>query len=163
MTENEPSIPGLYVHTPFCGSKCPYCDFYSVSDDSLIPGYLAALDTEARLYREQFPAFDSLYLGGGTPSWLSNAHLAQLMKNLRRHFAFAPNSEITIEANPDDITPNKLAVFRDLGVNRLSLGVQSFDDEELRFLGRRHSARQTLRGLALIRAAGFANRGLDLI
>jgi putative oxygen-independent coproporphyrinogen III oxidase len=163
MTANQLTIAGLYVHTPFCGSKCPYCDFYSISDDSLISGYLAALDTEARLYRDQFPAFDSLYLGGGTPSWLSKAHLAKLMKNLRRHFAFAPNSEITIEANPDDITADKLAVFRDLGVNRLSLGVQSFDEAELRFLGRRHPAAQTRRALALIRAAGFANLGLDLI
>jgi len=163
MTANQTTIAGLYVHTPFCGSKCPYCDFYSISDDSLISGYLAALDTEARLYRDQFPAFDSLYLGGGTPSWLSNAHLAALMKNLRRHFAFAPESEITIEANPDDITADKLALFRDLGVNRLSLGVQSFDEAELRFLGRRHTAAQTRRALALIRATGFANLGLDLI
>jgi putative oxygen-independent coproporphyrinogen III oxidase len=163
MTENEPTITGLYVHIPFCRSKCPYCDFYSVSDDSLIPGYLAALDTEARLYREQFPAFDTLYLGGGTPSWLGDAHLAQLMKNLRRHFAFAPNSEITIEANPDDITADKLALFRDLGINRLSLGVQSFDEAELRLLGRRHTAARTRRALGFIRAAGFANLGLDLI
>jgi putative oxygen-independent coproporphyrinogen III oxidase len=163
MTENQPTIPGLYVHIPFCRTKCPYCDFYSVNDDSLIPAYLAALDTEARLYRDQFPAFDSLYLGGGTPSWFGEAHLAQLMKDLRRCFQFAPDSEITLEANPDDITADKLALFRDLGVNRLSLGVQSFDEAELRFLGRRHRAAQTLQALALIRAAGLANLGLDLI
>jgi putative oxygen-independent coproporphyrinogen III oxidase len=163
MTANQTTSAGLYVHTPFCRSKCPYCDFYSINDDSLIPGYLAALDTEARLYRDQFPAFDSLYLGGGTPSWLSDAHLAELMTNLRRYFALAPDSEVTLEANPDDITAHKLAVFRDLGVNRLSLGVQSFNEAELRFLGRRHTARQTLRVLDLIRAAGFTNLGLDLI
>jgi putative oxygen-independent coproporphyrinogen III oxidase len=163
MTANQITSAGLYVHTPFCRSKCPYCDFYSIKDDSLIPGYLAGLDTEARLYRDRFPACDTLYLGGGTPSWLGDAHLAELMKNLRRYFALAPDSEITLEANPDDITAHKLAVFRDLGVNRLSLGVQSFNEAELRFLGRRHPARQTLRVLDLIRAAGFTNLGLDLI
>ena len=157
------NYPGLYVHVPFCQTKCPYCDFYSVTDESLISAYLTALDTEARLYREQFPAFDTLFLGGGTPSWLGSAHLAGLMKNLRRHFAFAPDSEITLEANPDDITSEKLRLFRDLGINRLSLGVQSFDEAELRFLGRRHTARQTLAAIDLIRAAGFTNLGLDLM
>ena len=85
------------------------------------------------------------------------------MDSLRRHFAFAPDSEITLEANPDDITADKLALFRDLGINRLSLGVQSFDEAELRFLGRRHTARQTEAALSLIRAAGFTNLGLDLM
>jgi len=125
--------------------------------------FLSALDTEARLYRDQFPAFDSLFLGGGTPSWLGEAYLAELMKNLRRHFVFAPESEITIEANPDDITPDKLAFCRDMGINRLSLGVQSFDEAELCFLERRHTARQTEQALSLSRAAGFTNLGLDLM
>jgi putative oxygen-independent coproporphyrinogen III oxidase len=157
------SEPGLYIHIPFCQCKCSYCDFYSVTNSSLIPDFLTALDQEARLYREQFPAFNSLYLGGGTPSWLSGEDLVELMKILRRHFAFAPDTEITLEANPDDLTANKLSVYRDLGVNRLSLGAQSFDEDELRFLGRRHSAAQTLTAINLIRAAGFNNLGLDLI
>ncbi|MGB8991947.1 MAG: radical SAM family heme chaperone HemW [Desulfobaccales bacterium] len=156
-------LPGLYIHIPFCKTKCPYCDFYSITDGSLISAFLAALDQEAPLYREQFPAFDSLYLGGGTPSWLGEAHLAELMKNLRRRFDFAPDTEFTLEANPDDLTAEKLRLFWDLGVNRLSLGAQSFDEAELRFLGRRHTARQTVAALELIRAAGFANLGLDLI
>ena len=156
-------LPGLYIHIPFCKTKCPYCDFYSVTDDTLISAYLATLDAEARLYRDQFPAFDSLFLGGGTPSLLDGAQLAELMKNLRRHFNFPPDSEITIEANPDDLTADKLTLFRDLGINRLSLGVQSFDEAELRFLQRRHTARQTGRALSLIRAAGFTNLGLDLM
>jgi len=157
------NYPGLYIHIPFCQSKCPYCDFYSVTNLSQVPSFLTALDAEARLYRDQFPAFDSLFLGGGTPSWLGKAHLAELMKNLRRHFNFSPDSEITLEANPDDLTADKLALFRDLGVNRLSLGVQSFDAAELVFLKRRHTARQTEQALTLIRAAGFANLGLDLM
>jgi oxygen-independent coproporphyrinogen-3 oxidase len=155
--------PGLYVHVPFCQSKCPYCDFYSIADASLVASYLTALDSEARLCREQFPAFDSLFLGGGTPSWLGEAHLAGLMNSLRRHLAFASDSEITIEANPDDITAEKLRLFRDLGINRLSLGCQSFDEAELRFLGRRHTAGQTKAAIDLIRAAGFLNIGMDLI
>jgi putative oxygen-independent coproporphyrinogen III oxidase len=154
---------GLYVHIPFCKTKCPYCDFYSVADASLVESYLVALDAEAQLYRAQFPAFDTLFLGGGTPSWLSDAHLADLMNKLRRHFAFAPDSEITLEANPDDITAEKLRRFRDLGINRLSLGCQSFDEAELRFLGRRHTASQTKTAIDLIRAAGFLNIGMDLI
>ena len=156
-------LPGLYIHIPFCKSKCPYCDFYSVTATDHIEAFLSALDTEARLYREQFPLFDSLFLGGGTPSWLGEAQLAELMRNLRRHFTFAADSEITIEANPDDITPEKLRLFRELGINRLSLGVQSFDEAELRFLGRRHTARQTAAAIGLIRAAGFTNLGLDLM
>jgi putative oxygen-independent coproporphyrinogen III oxidase len=163
MSLDHLTLSGLYVHLPFCKTKCPYCDFYSVTDATLISAYLAALDTEARLYRDRFPAFDSLFLGGGTPSWLGEAQIAGLMQNLRRHFTFAPDSEITIEANPDDITAEKLTLWRDLGINRLSLGVQSFDEAELRFLGRRHTARQTAAAIDLIRAAGFANLGLDLI
>jgi putative oxygen-independent coproporphyrinogen III oxidase len=182
------SAPGLYVHIPFCRTKCPYCDFYSITAPYLIPAYLSALNQEAQIYHVKmpshggtgvspvqapaeacdyqtmaFPPFETLYLGGGTPSWLSEAHLAELMTILRRHFTFAPDTEITLEANPDDISAEKLRLWRDLGLNRLSLGVQSFDEAELRFLGRRHTARQTKAALDLIRAAGFANLGLDLI
>jgi putative oxygen-independent coproporphyrinogen III oxidase len=167
VTENRKlkteNLPGLYVHLPFCKSKCPYCDFYSITDASLVESYLAALDAEARLYRDRFPVFDSLFLGGGTPSWLDETQIAGLMQNLRRHFTFAPDSEITLEANPDDVTADKLAAWRNLGLNRLSLGVQSFDETELRFLGRRHTASQTEAAIDLIRAAGFTNLGLDLI
>jgi putative oxygen-independent coproporphyrinogen III oxidase len=163
MSMDHLTSSGLYIHIPFCKTKCPYCDFYSITSSELIPAYLAALDLEARLYRNQFPAFNSLFLGGGTPSWLTGTQLDQLTRNLRRTFAFAPDSEITLEANPDDITAEKLQVFRDLGINRLSLGVQSFDAEELRFLERRHTAKQTLAAIGDIRAAGFASLGLDLM
>jgi len=163
MTIGNLANPGLYIHIPFCQTKCPYCDFYSITSPDLIPAYIAALDAEARFYRDRFAAFDSLYLGGGTPSWLGEAHLAELMKNLRRHFSFSPHSEFPLEAKPDDVTREKLHLWRDLGVNRLSLGVQSFDDRELRFLGRRHTAARTETALKLIRTAGFTNLGLDLM
>jgi oxygen-independent coproporphyrinogen-3 oxidase len=154
---------GLYIHIPFCKTKCSYCDFYSINDYSLIFQYMAALDTEARLYRDQFPVFDTLYLGGGTPSLLTVAQLSVLWELLQENFVFAPETEITLEANPDDLTPEALKSYQELGINRLSLGVQSFDDRELAFLGRRHDASQALQALAWVREAGLANLGLDLI
>jgi oxygen-independent coproporphyrinogen-3 oxidase len=163
MSEPENNFPGLYLHVPFCRSKCPYCDFYSVTDQALIPAYLQAMEKEAGLYREAFGAFDTLYLGGGTPSLLDGTQLSALVASLRRHFTFSPDPEFTIEANPDDLTAEKLAVWQDLGVNRLSLGVQSLDEAELRFLGRRHTAGQARRALELARAAGFDHVGVDLI
>lgn len=156
-------LSGLYVHIPFCRTKCPYCDFYSIASPDLIPTYLKALEQEARLYRNQFSAFDTLYLGGGTPSLLTGAQIASLAKRVRRHFSFASETEFTLEANPDDISREKLRLWRDLGANRLSLGAQSFNEAELTFLKRRHTAAQTLAALSLIRAAGFENLGLDLI
>jgi len=156
-------LPGLYVHVPFCQTKCPYCDFYSIASPDLIPAYLKALEQEARLYRDRFSLFDTLYLGGGTPSLLASEHLTNLTKTLRRHFSFASETEFTLEANPDDISREKLRLWRDLGANRLSLGAQSFNEAELTFLKRRHTAAQTLAALSLIRAAGFENLGLDLI
>jgi putative oxygen-independent coproporphyrinogen III oxidase len=163
FAHDHAAAPGLYVHVPFCQSKCPYCDFYSITDASVVPVYLAALDLEASLYPDPFPVFDSLYLGGGTPSLLTGAQLSDLMEILHRHFTFAPDPEFTLEANPDDVTADKLRSWRDLGVNRLSLGVQSLNDRELHFLGRRHTARQAWRALELARAAGFDNLGVDLI
>jgi putative oxygen-independent coproporphyrinogen III oxidase len=155
--------PGLYVHVPFCQTKCPYCDFYSITSPDLTSAYLQALEIEASLYRDSFASFDTLYLGGGTPSLLDAEQLTALVSSLRRYFKFTPDSEFTLEANPDDIKAEKLRLWRGLGLNRLSLGVQSFDETELVFLQRRHTARQTRRALELIRAAGFENLGLDLM
>ncbi len=157
------TFPGLYVHIPFCLSKCAYCDFFSVTDLAWIADWLAALEKEASLYQDRFGSFDTLYLGGGTPSLLDAAQISALIAGLRRHFSFAADTEVTLEANPDDLTPEKLQLYQDLGVNRLSVGVQSFHDRELVFLGRRHTARQTLQALEAARAAGFVNLSLDLI
>lgn len=142
------NIPGLYVHVPFCQSKCPYCDFYSITAPDLISAYLQALENEAVLYKDSFASFDTLYLGGGTPSLLDAAQLSALVASLRRHFHFASDTEFTLEANPDDVTPEKLSLWHHLGVNRLSLGVQSFDETELAFLQRRHTAGQSGRPLS---------------
>ncbi|MBW1857645.1 MAG: radical SAM protein [Deltaproteobacteria bacterium] len=141
--------PGLYVHVPFCRTKCPYCDFYSVTSLSLVPAWLDALQREALIYRDRFESFDSLYLGGGTPTILGSSELARLMGVLFQNFSFSRDPEITIEANPDDITKEKTALFQDLGFNRISLGVQSLNEKELRFLQRRHSAKKAEADLRL--------------
>ncbi|MFZ5453024.1 MAG: radical SAM family heme chaperone HemW [Thermodesulfobacteriota bacterium] len=164
-TDNWPltTLPGLYVHVPFCLRKCAYCDFYSINDQSLILAWLTALEKESGLYKDRFGVFDTLYLGGGTPSLLNTRQFASLLHILRRPFSFAPDTEVSLEANPDDLTPEKLRVYKDLGVNRLSVGGQSFNDRELAFLGRRHNVRQTVAALEAARAAGFGNLSLDLI
>jgi putative oxygen-independent coproporphyrinogen III oxidase len=156
-------VPGLYIHVPFCRGKCPYCDFASGTNLAGIPDWLAALDREMGMYRDFAPRFDTLYLGGGTPSLLTPPQLAGLLKSLEEHFQFAPDTEITLEANPDDLTLQVLNDYRKLGINRLSLGVQSFYDRELDFLGRRHNAAQALQALSFCRTAGFDHLGIDLM
>lgn len=155
--------PGLYVHVPFCRSKCPYCDFYSHTDQSLIIPWLKALEREIGFYRNEFLSFNTLYLGGGSPSILSDEQLGRLLGMVFDRFHFESDSEITIEANPNDLNPAKLKRLRELGVNRISLGVQSFDDQELLFLRRRHTVKQAEQALRWIRESGFTNVGIDLI
>ncbi len=155
--------PGLYVHFPFCKTKCPYCDFYSIPSLTHIPQWLDGLQSEVLHYKGAFTAFDSLYLGGGTPSLLSEEELTTLMGWIFAHFTFSQDSEITIEVNPDDVTLQKLSLFKDLGINRISLGVQSFDDRELSHLGRRHTVGQTVQAIEWIRTSGFTNLGIDLM
>jgi len=155
--------PGLYVHVPFCKTKCPYCDFYSVTSLSSIQDWLEAIKREMLLYRDRFSRFDSLYLGGGTPSLLPDHDLAELHHHLLRCFSFSSDTEFTVEVNPDDIHSSKLVALRDLGVNRISMGVQSFDDQDLRFLKRRHTADQAVKAIDGLIGAAFAKVGLDLM
>jgi oxygen-independent coproporphyrinogen-3 oxidase len=161
MTDDK--TPGLYIHVPFCRSKCPYCDFYSHTDHSLIPAWQKAMEKEIGFYRNRFPAFDTLYLGGGSPSILSQDQLSLLLGLIFDRFYFEPGSEITLEANPNDLNPGKLKRLLQSGVNRISLGVQSFDNRELLLLRRGHKAEEALTALEGIREAGCANLGIDLI
>jgi oxygen-independent coproporphyrinogen-3 oxidase len=156
-------LPGLYIHIPFCVRKCAYCGFYSVTDRSLIPDYLAALRREMDIYRGWAASFDTLYIGGGTPSVLSAVDIEGLIADIRAAFTIASDAEITVEVNPGDITPGLLASLRLAGVNRINLGVQSFDDGSLALLGRRHTALQAIGAIHRARDAGFDNIGLDLI
>jgi len=163
MNKVETQSAGLYVHIPFCRMKCPYCDFYSIPSTSLTMEWLRALDMEAALYTDRFCSFDTLYLGGGTPSLLTEKELRLLMESLCGHFCIARDAEVSLEANPDDMTAGKLHTYKELGFNRISLGVQSMDDGDLRFLGRRHTASGAARAMDLIRNSGDFRLGIDLI
>lgn len=154
---------GLYIHIPFCVTRCAYCSFYSETSLSLASDWLDALQKEAHIYKDGFGPFSSLYLGGGTPTCLKASQLTSLMDCVLRCFRFSDNPETTMEANPDDITADKLRLLAALGINRISLGVQSFDDTELIYLGRRHTVAQAEQALESIRACGFTNVGIDLI
>ena len=160
---NTENLPGLYLHIPFCRSKCAYCGFYSRTDISRIPDFLKGLRAEMALYRKAFPRFDTVYLGGGTPSVLETPHLEAILDTVRRQFVISDGAEITVEINPGDLTAEALRTLRALGVNRLTLGCQSFDDNALAFLGRRHTAGQGRDAILATRAAGFDHLGLDLI
>jgi len=155
--------PGLYVHVPFCREKCPYCGFFSVAHLSPLARWMAALPREAGFFRGAFDAFDSLYMGGGTPSILGIEEIGALSAELRRRFTITGDAEITLEANPQDLTPEKARGLRALGFNRLILGVQSLDDDVLRFLGRTHNASEARAALDHAREAGFPVVGVDLM
>lgn len=165
---DQPAPAGLYVHLPFCRSKCAYCAFssYPVAGCD-VEGYLAALAREIDFYRAQEwcrgRLFDSLFLGGGTPTILSAGQLTELLKRLRASFTLSPGAEISVESNPNTLDLEKLSALRAAGVNRLSLGIQSFADPILQGLGRTHTAAEGARAVALARQAGFSNLSLDLI
>ena len=163
LTMNKKEWPGLYVHIPFCKTKCPYCDFYSIIDHAAMDRFVTALKRESVLYGKTFSRFDSLYFGGGTPSLIDEKGLAEIFTALRAQFEFSPDTEITVEMNPDDVTAEKLESYRNLGVNRISLGIQSLNDQELAFLKRRHTAEGAKKALTLIREHGFENVGIDLM
>ena len=155
----------LYLHIPFCLSKCIYCGFYSVANTRQKAVYLDALEREIRL-RSRYLAggpVRTLYFGGGTPSLLSGEELAGILQTLRNTFQITPDAEITLEANPEQLTPEYCRTLRDLGINRLSVGVQSFQDPVLRFMGRRHTANQALEAIRNAAAAGIGNISIDLI
>src|SRR5439155_21369324 len=149
-------VPGsvaVYVHIPWCAAICPYCDFdKQASDFRLVDQYIEALLAHMRLQPRR-PSH-SLYFGGGTPSLLTPMRLERLIKAWRTRFAVAAAPEVTVESNPSDIVAHKIAAYLEAGLTRISLGVQSLDDDELRFLGRRHTADKAVRAVHAIREAG---------
>lgn len=154
---------GLYLHVAFCRRICHYCDFNTyVGQDSLLPRYVSALRRDLERLPSDVRAA-SLFFGGGTPSMLSPAQVTDLVAAARDQRGLPASAEVTLEANPCDLTLEYLVALRAAGVNRLSVGIQSFDDRLLRRLGRRHDARQALDSVALARAAGFDNLSLDLM
>jgi oxygen-independent coproporphyrinogen-3 oxidase len=157
----------LYVHMPWCVRKCPYCDFNSHQLKSAGPdaGYIAALlrDFELELPRLEERTVDSVFFGGGTPSLFQPEEFARLLGSLRRRIAFAADAEVTLEANPGTIERGRFAGYRDAGINRVSLGAQTFAPRALQALGRIHSADDTRRAVAELRAARLDNFNLDLM
>jgi oxygen-independent coproporphyrinogen-3 oxidase len=155
---------GLYLHIPFCAAICNYCNFNrGLFDAGLKERYVAALLAEIRRSAEPATAADTIFFGGGTPSLLDPSEIASLIVACRESFGLAPDAEITMEANPETVSPERLELFRAAGVNRLSYGVQSFRDEELQRLSRLHSASRAREAVAMARAAGFDNLSLDLM
>jgi oxygen-independent coproporphyrinogen-3 oxidase len=156
----------LYIHVPFCRRRCTYCDF-SIAVRKVVPvaEYLRALEAELAL-RVPTPVkepLETLYLGGGTPSLLGGEGVARLMDVVRARFTIADGAEITIEANPDDVTPDAARAWRAAGVNRISLGAQSFDQNVLEWMHRTHTPQQTERAVDIARGAGIDDLSIDLI
>lgn len=158
-------MASLYVHIPFCKQKCLYCDFCSVAGTDAIEQFLTALIREISLQGERRGAavYDTVFFGGGTPSLLTPRQLEGVLRHLHRTVRISPEAEITLETNPGTATRERLAAFRTLGVNRLSVGVQSFHDHELVSLGRMHDSAAAARCITDAREAGFLNVGVDLI
>jgi len=155
---------GLYIHVPFCTSVCPYCDFaVLIAGRERRAAFVPALLAEADRYRDWAGTFDSLYLGGGTPSSLAAGQLELLLTGVRQRLRLSPEARVVLEANPEDVSTESLGRWLALGVTDLSLGIQSLDPEILRFLDRRHSAEEGRRSVELALAAGFRWVSVDLI
>ncbi|MEP6742356.1 MAG: radical SAM family heme chaperone HemW [bacterium] len=157
---------GIYIHVPFCRSRCSYCDFATgLYESALAERYVAGVISEIKSWREvdRPEIVDTIYFGGGTPSLLSPVQLEALLHAVRKRFQVSPNAEVTLEMNPGTVTAETLSGFRELGINRASFGAQTFDDHALAKLGRSHTAEDTLRTYSLLRAVGFDNVSFDLI
>ncbi|MEW5974872.1 MAG: radical SAM family heme chaperone HemW [Acidobacteriota bacterium] len=166
---------GVYVHVPFCATKCDFCHFSSgVYSQKLIDPYFQAVRQEIRNCAEILHSLnvhpikgplcvDSVYIGGGTPTLVPPQHLGEIMRVLRETFELAPETETTLEANPGTLDADKISWYRDMGVNRISMGVQSFQDDLLRAIGRSHSVADAVETYSLLRSEGFSNISLDLI
>lgn len=158
-------ISSLYIHVPFCRSKCPYCDFYSLPQNNIaeFEKYLRALIRELYVWKELIDtsAIETVYIGGGTPSALPTPLLESLLKNILDTFKFKP-VEFTVEANPESITKEKINLMKEYGINRISLGVQSLNDEVLRFLGRIHGSKEALIAVENIKSASI-RLNIDII
>ena len=158
-------MAGIYIHIPFCNSKCAYCGFYSLPSLKLKERFLEALKAEIVTRKDylQGDAVTTIYFGGGTPSLLSLKEIGELLHLINAHYPVAPNAEITLEANPDTLSLAYLEGLRQLGVNRLSIGIQSFFDNDLKYLSRRHDSHHAQQCLDWAKLAGFENISIDLI
>jgi len=163
MNSISHSPAGVYVHIPFCVKKCLYCDFYSITDFQKINSFIRCAQNEIGFVDTPIHRVDTIYFGGGTPTALDAKSICRLMDAIRQRYSVAEDVEATIEANPGTITIDKFIEYRKAGINRINIGIQSFQDYFLGFLGRIHNARQALASFDMARKCGFDNIGVDLI
>ena len=158
-------MAGIYLHIPFCKRRCIYCDFFSTTENDKKSTYVQALSKELELRKDYLDGeiIDTIYFGGGTPSQLEEKDFIQLFETIYKIYTINPKAEITIEANPDDLTPQYIAMLRTLPFNRLSMGIQTFKEDTLRLLHRRHTAAQAQQAYQHCREAGFQNISIDLM
>lgn len=159
-------MAGIYIHIPFCKQACNYCDFHFSTSLMNKDAFMKALFKEIEIQKNYFPSsteVSTVYLGGGTPSLLSKFDLLDIINAVKLNFNILPNAEITLEANPDDLTSEKIKELKESPINRLSIGIQSFYDEDLRFMNRAHSATEALNAVKLAQDNGFENITIDLI
>jgi oxygen-independent coproporphyrinogen-3 oxidase len=169
MTKFASPMAGIYLHIPFCKQACHYCDFHFSTSLQSREALIKALLREAELQKNFFSSghgsavLDTLYYGGGTPSLLPADEIKKLMDTLREYFPVSPSAEVTLEANPDDLTGEKIRGLKEAGINRLSIGVQSFRDSDLRFMNRAHNASEAESSVKRAQDAGITNISIDLI
>lgn len=158
-------MAGLYIHIPYCRQACHYCDFHFSTNLASKAAMLKGMASELRHWQAtwQGGSFETIYFGGGTPSILEDEEIAFLMRVLDETFDLSKATEITLEANPDDFLPGKAKFWKQLGINRLSIGIQTFDSNRLKWMNRAHSARQAQEAVEQARVAGFGNLNLDLM
>ena len=158
-------MAGIYIHIPFCKRRCIYCDFFSTTQSEKKSAYVRALCRELEMRRDYVEGeeIETIYLGGGTPSQLTEEELKAIFSSIYHIYKVKEDAEITLEANPDDLTPEYVAMLRQLPVNRISMGIQTFQEETLKLLHRRHTATQAIEAFRRCREAGFQNISIDLM
>ncbi|MDO5027321.1 MAG: radical SAM family heme chaperone HemW [Tissierellia bacterium] len=155
---------GIYIHIPFCPYKCHYCDFLTFSNaDQKIDAYMLALNKEISMYENNDYLVDSVFIGGGTPSYIASSYIVKMMDNLRKVFRLTKDCEISIEMNPNTLDEKKIKDYLKAGINRFSLGVQTFDDQILNTLGRSHNKQIVLADIKMLRDLGVDNLSLDMM
>ena len=158
-------MAGIYIHIPFCKRRCIYCDFFSTTQSEKKSTYIHALCQELDMRKDYLEGedFETIYLGGGTPSQLTQKELEEIFSSLYNIYKVKEDAEITLEANPDDLTPEYIHMLRTLPINRISMGIQTFQEETFKLLHRRHPAHQAIEAVQHCREAGFQNISIDLM
>ena len=158
-------MAGIYIHIPFCKRRCIYCDFFSTTQSEKKAEYVHALVRELEMRKDYLgnEEIETIYLGGGTPSQLSQEELEEIFTYIYKVYKVTLDAEITLEANPDDLTPEYVSMLRNLPINRISMGIQTFQEETLKLLHRRHTAQQAIEAFKRCREAGFKNISIDLM